>query len=65
MVLRLKAEMDAERQMLCDKRDQEKLYLKKMMEENARNKAKKNEHIEMERVEDIQAQENHAAMLDK
>lgn len=55
MVLRLKAEMDAERQMLSDKRDQEKLYLKKMMEENARNKAKKNEIIECERVEDVQA----------
>ena len=65
MVLRLKAEMDAERQMLFDKRDQEKLYLKKMMEENARNKAKKNEVLECERIEDVQAQENHAAMLDK
>jgi len=65
LVLRLKAEMDAERQMLFDKRDQEKLYLKKMMEENARNKAKKNEVLECERIEDVQAQENHAAMLDK
>jgi hypothetical protein len=47
--------MDAERQMLADKRDQEKLYLKKMMEENARNKAKKNEVTEAERIEDVQA----------
>jgi hypothetical protein len=54
-VLRLKAEMDAERQMLTDKRDQEKMYLKKMMEENARNKANKMQVLEGERLEDVQA----------
>lgn len=36
-----------------------------MLEENAREKARKNADCERERVEDIEAQANHAAMLDK
>jgi len=36
-----------------------------MLEENAREKARKNADIDRERVEDIEAQANHAAMLDK
>ena len=57
--------MEAEREMLTNKREQEKLYLKKMLEENAQERARKNADIERERLEDVQAQENHAAMLDK
>lgn len=57
--------MDAERQMLSDKREQEKLYLQKMLEENTRERARKNLDQEREREEDIEAQANHAAMLDK
>lgn len=41
LVDRLKKEMEAERQMLNDKREQEKVYLKKMLEENEKEKAKK------------------------
>jgi len=41
LVDRLKKEMDAERQMLNDKREQEKMYLKKMLEENEKEKSKK------------------------
>lgn len=41
LVERLKKEMEAERQMLNDKREQEKMYLKKMLEENEKEKAKK------------------------
>lgn len=55
LVDRLKKEMDAERQMLNDKREQEKVYLKKMLEENEKEKAKKLAQEEKERLEDVAA----------
>jgi len=36
-----------------------------MLDENTRERARKNTETERERVEDIEAQANHAAMLDK
>jgi len=51
--------------MLNDKREQEKMYLKKMLEENEKEKAKKVAQEERERVEDVEAQEENARMLDK
>jgi len=65
LVLRLQAELDAERKMLNDKREQEKSYLQKMLEENDRERAKKDAQLEKERLEDVAAQEEHARMLDK
>lgn len=47
--------MDAERQMLNDKREQEKVYLKKMLEENEKEKSKKLAQEEKERLEDVAA----------
>lgn len=55
LVDRLKKEMDAERQMLNDKREQEKVYLKKMLEENEKEKSKKLAQEEKERLEDVAA----------
>ena len=51
--------------MLNDKREQEKVYLKKMLEENEKEKSKKLAQEEKERLEDVAAQEEHARMLDK
>lgn len=51
--------------MLNDKREQEKMYLKKMLEENEKEKSKKLAIEERDRLEDIAAQEEHARMLDK
>jgi len=51
--------------MLTDKREQEKMYLKKMLEENEKEKSKKTAIEERDRLEDVAAQEEHARMLDK
>jgi len=65
LVDRLKKEMEAERSLQNEKREQERNYLKKMLEENELNKAKAEEERKRERELDIQAQEEHCRMLDK
>jgi len=62
---RLKNEMEAERSLQSEKREQERQYLKKMLEENEMNKAKMNADKQKEKQMDIQAQEEHIRMLDK
>ena len=49
MVKRLQNEMDIERQMLYDKRRQEKEYLQKMLKENEKSKSKAQEDRERDR----------------
>lgn len=65
LVDRLKSEMEAERNLQAEKREQEREYLKKMLIENEMNKKKVMTEKERERQLDIQAQEEHARMLDK
>jgi hypothetical protein len=65
LVDRLKKEMEAERYLQSEKRDQEREYLKKMLIENDINKKKAEGDKERERVLDIQSQEEHTRMLDK
>ena len=57
--------MEAERNLQANKRDQEREYLKKMLIENEMNKKKAMGDKELERQLDMQAQEEHARMLDK
>jgi len=57
--------MDHERRLLQEKREQEKDYLRKMLEENERNKAKQEGEREKERFEDVAAQEEYSKMLEK
>lgn len=57
--------MEAERNLQANKRDQEREYLKKMLIENEMNKMKAMGDKERERQLDMQAQEEHARMLDK
>lgn len=57
--------MEQERQMLLEKRRQEKEYLQKMLTENEKQKAKTQAEKERERLEDIKAQQEYARMLDK
>lgn len=57
--------MDQERQMLMEKRRQEKEYLQKMLTENERQKAKAAIERERERQEDIKAQQEYTRMLEK
>lgn len=57
--------MEAERNLQANKRDQEREYLKKMLIENEMNKKKAMGDKERERQLDMQAQEEHARMLDK
>lgn len=57
--------MVAEREMLANKKAQEKIYLQKMLEENDKEKAKKMAQLEAERAADVAAQVEHARMLDK
>lgn len=65
LVDRLQNEMVQEKEKLANKKAQEKIYLQKMLEENDREKAKKMAVLEHERRLDIEAQEEHARMLDK
>jgi hypothetical protein len=65
LVDRLQNEMVKEKEMLANKKAQEKVYLQKMLEENDREKAKKTAALEHERRLDVEAQEEHARMLDK
>ena len=57
--------MEAERNLQANKRDQEREYLKKMLIENEMNKKKAMGDKERERQLDMEAQEEHARMLDK
>lgn len=57
--------MESERQLQAQKRDQERQYLKKMLVENEMNKKKAEDDKKRERDMDVQAQEEHARMLDK
>ena len=65
LVDRLKKEMEAERYLQSEKRDQEREYLNKMLIENDINKKKAEGDKERERMLDIQSQEEHTRMLDK
>ena len=65
LVDRLKKEMEAERQLQAEKREQERNYLKKMLIENEMNKKKAESEKAHERAMDVQAQEEHVRMLDK
>lgn len=65
LVDRLKHEMEAERQLQMEKREQERNYLKKMLVENEMNKKKAEQDKAREKANDIQAQEEHIRMLDK
>lgn len=62
---RLQAEMEAERKLQQDKREQERNYLKKMLVENELNKKKAEEERLREREMDVAAQEEHARVLAK
>lgn len=64
-VERLKKEMEAERALQADKREQEREYLKKMLIENEMNKKQAEKDKQRERDADVQAQDEHARMLDK
>ena len=57
--------MDAERNMLHEKRRQEREYLQKMLHENEKQKAKALQEREKERQEDIKAQQEYSRMLEK
>jgi hypothetical protein len=65
LVDRLKNEMEGERGLQAEKREQERQYLKKMLVENEMNKAKVSADKQKEKAMDIQAQEEHIRMLDK
>lgn len=65
LVDRLKAEMEAERQLQADKREQERNYLKKMLIENEMNKRKQEQEKQRERDNDVQAQEEHMRVIAK
>lgn len=65
LVDRLKNEMEAERSLQAEKREQERNYLKKMLVENDMNKKKAQDEKEREKQQDIKAQEEHVRMLDK
>lgn len=57
--------MDQERQMLQEKRKQERDYLSKMLTENERQKAKAVVEKEKDRLEDVRAQQEYSRMLEK
>ena len=62
---RLQLEKEQERQLMMEKREQEKAYLMKMMNDNAVAKKKQLDDQEKERVEDVKAQEAYSRMLEK
>lgn len=51
--------------MQAEKRKQEKEYLQKMLQENEKNKQRVKHEEELQRLEDIKAQEEYTAMLEK
>ena len=55
LVDRLKQEMEAERLLQAQKREQEREYLKKMLTENELNKRKADEDKKRDRNSDVQA----------
>merc|ERR1712167_79532 len=57
LVDRLKNEMEAERCLQNEKREQERNYLKKMLVENEMNKKKAEQEKAREKANDVQAQE--------
>lgn len=57
--------MEQERQVLVEKKKQEREYLQKMLVENEKQKAKTMEERERERQEDIRAQQEYSRMLEK
>jgi hypothetical protein len=65
IVKRLKAEMEDERRQVQERRQQEKEYLQRMLEENELQKKRQQQDAEMERLEDIKAQEAYNAMLEQ
>ncbi|CDW85300.1 UNKNOWN [Stylonychia lemnae] len=65
LVNRLHQEMDQERQMIYEKRKQERDYLQKMLIENEKNQKKLKQLREQEKLEDISAQKEYSRMLEK
>jgi len=61
----LKEELETESKMIVVKKENEKLHLLKMLEENEENKKQKLKEKERIRQEDIFAQEEYAKMLDQ
>ena len=57
--------MERERQLMNDKRAQERAYLKKMLNENETNKAKANALSAAEKEQDVHALQEYGKMLDK
>jgi hypothetical protein len=57
--------MENEKRLQKEKREQEKAYLQKVLEENEINKKKQKEAQERARLEDQKAQEEYARMLEK
>lgn len=57
--------MEQERKLMNDKREQERAYLQKMLQENEITKAKAEANKAAERDQDIAAQEEYARMLDQ
>ena len=62
---RLQVEKEQERQLMVEKREQEKAYLMKMMQENEVAKRKQLNDQEKERIDDVKAQEAYSKMLEK
>jgi len=57
--------MEQERNMLLEKKRQEKEYLQKMLIENEKNQEKMRKEKEKERLEDVKAQNEYSKMLEK
>ena len=51
--------------MQLEKRKQEREYLQKMLQENEKNKQRVKHEEELQRLEDVKAQEEYTAMLEK
>lgn len=57
--------MERERQLMLEKRAQERAYLKKMLNENEANKQKANAQAANEKEQDVAALQEYGRMLDK
>ncbi len=65
VVARLHNEMQQERDLLMEKRRQEREYLQVMLQENEKHKSKVEQQRERERVEDVAAQDAYSKMLEQ
>ena len=65
LVDRLQLELEQERQIMIEKRNQERDDLQRMLLENERQQFKAKQQLEKERQEDKKAQEEYSKMLEK